>query len=278
MIRFLIDSASDYDPKEAESRGIEYVPITITIGDRAFSDNGEVSKSQFYQMTQESKEFPKTAQPSPQEFLDIFERIKKEGDTLICILLSSALSGTVQSATLAKTMVDYEHIYIVDSLTATYAIKVLADYGLKLRDEGKTAEEIVESLENLKSKVKIYAVLDTLENLYRGGRLSKLEAGIGNIAKIKPLITITEDGKIGVKAKSIGKKKAFNDITKLIASEEIDTNFPIYSLYSFGLENNEIFTENVRKIGIEFTDRLQIGPTIGTHIGEGAYGIVLVCR
>ena len=73
-------------------------------------------------------------------------------------------------------------------------------------------------------------------------------------------------------------KKAFNDIQKLIASEEIDTSFPIYSLYSHGLENNEIFTENVRKIGIEFTDRLQIGPTIGTHIGEGAYGIVLVCR
>ncbi len=278
MIRFLIDSASDYDAKEAESRGIEYVPITVTIGDRAFSDNGELSKDQFYQMIQESEDFPKTAQPSPQEFLDIFERIKEEGDTLICILLSSGLSGTVQSATLAKNMADYEQIYIVDSLTATYAIKVLADYGLKLRDEGKTAEEIVESLENLKSKVKIYAVLDTLENLYRGGRLSKLEAGIGNIAKIKPLITITEDGKIGVKAKSIGKKKAFNDITKLIASEEIDTNFPIYSLYSFGLENNEIFTENVRKMGIEFTDRLQIGPTIGTHIGEGAYGIVLVCR
>lgn len=85
---------------------------------------------------------------------------------------------------------------------------MLADYGLKLRDEGKTAEEIVESLENLKSKVKIYAVLDTLENLYRGGRLSKLEAGIGNIAKIKPLITITEEGKIGVKAKKYWKEKS----------------------------------------------------------------------
>lgn len=74
MIRFLIDSASDYDAKEAESRGIEYVPITVTIGDRAFSDNGELSKDQFYQMIQESEDFPKTAQPSPQEFLDIFER------------------------------------------------------------------------------------------------------------------------------------------------------------------------------------------------------------
>lgn len=278
MIKFLIDSASDYDVKEARDKGIAHVPISVTIGDNTFLDNGEISKDRFYQMIQESEEFPKTAQPSPQAFLDIFEQVKKEGDTLICILLSSALSGTVQSAILAKSMVAYNNIYIVDSLSATYAIKVLADYGIKLRDEGKEAEEIVELLENLKSKVKIYAVLDTLENLYRGGRLSKLEAGIGNIAKIKPLITITEEGKIGVKGKSIGKKKALNDIAKLISSEEIDMSFPIYSLYSLGTENNETFTENISKMGIEFTDRFQIGPTIGTHIGEGAYGIVMVCK
>ena len=276
MIKFLIESSSDYDVNDARCKGIEYVPITITIGNEIFLDDGEISKDIFYKMTQESEEFPKTAQPSPQEFLDIFEKVKKDRDVLICVLLSSALSGTVQSATLAKSMVDYEDIYIVDSLTATYAIKVLVDYGMKLREEGKNAKEIVEALEKVKSKVKIYAVLDTLENLYRGGRLSKLEAGIGNLAKIKPLITITEDGKIGVKAKSIGKKKALNDITKLIGSEKIDKEFPIYSLYSIGTENNETFTDSISELGIEFTDRLQIGPTIGTHIGPGAYGIILV--
>lgn len=276
MIKFLIESSSDYDVNDARCKGIEYVPITITIGNETFLDDGEISKDIFYKMTQESEEFPKTAQPSPQEFLDIFEKVKKDRDVLICVLLSSALSGTVQSATLAKSMVDYEDIYIVDSLTATYAIKVLVDYGMKLREEGKNAKEIVEALEKVKSKVKIYAVLDTLENLYRGGRLSKLEAGIGNLAKIKPLITITEDGKIGVKAKSIGKKKALNDITKLIGSEKIDKEFPIYSLYSIGTENNETFTDSISELGIEFTDRLQIGPTIGTHIGPGAYGIILV--
>lgn len=276
MIRFLIDSSSDYDVKEAKNKGIEYVPITITIGDKTFFDDGNISKDEFYKMTQESEEFPKTAQPSPQEFLDIFKAVKEQNDELICVLLSSGLSGTVQSATLAKSMVDYDGIYIVDSLTATYAIGVLVDYGMKLRDEGKNAKEIVESIEEIKSKVKIYAVLDTLENLYRGGRLSKLEAGIGNLAKIKPLITVTEEGTIGVKAKSIGKKKALNDITKIIDSEDINKDFPIYSLYSLGTENNEAFTEAVSKMGMEFADRLQIGPTIGTHIGQGAYGIIFV--
>lgn len=276
MIKFLIESSSDYDAKEAEKKGIEYVPITIMIGDRTFLDDGSTSKDTFYKMTQESEEFPKTAQPSPQEFLDIFEKVKKDKDVLVCILLSSALSGTVQSATLAKSMAAYDDIYIIDSLTATYAIQVLVDYGMKLRDEGKSVEEIVEALENIKGKVKIYAVLDTLENLYRGGRLSKLEAGIGSIAKIKPLITLTREGKIGVKAKSIGKKKALNDIIKLIQSEEIDKDFPIYSIYSLGTENNEDFVRNLSEMGIECTDRMQIGPTIGTHIGAGAYGIIFV--
>lgn len=278
MIQFLIDSSSDYDVQEAKNKGIKHVPITITMGEKSFYDDGKISKDEFYKMTQESEEFPKTAQPSPQEFLDIFEKVKGDGDTLICVLLSSGLSGTVQSATLAKSMADYDNIYIVDSLTATYAIKVLVDYGIKLRDEGKNAKEIVESMEAIKSKIKIYAVLDTLENLYRGGRLSKLEAGIGNLAKIKPLITITEEGAIGVKAKSIGKKKALNDIMKLISAENINKEFPIYSLYSLGTENNETFTRSVNDMGMEFTDRLQIGPTIGTHIGPGAYGIIFVCK
>ena len=276
MIKFLIDSSSDYDVNEAKSKGIELVPISITIGDKNFLDDGTISKDQFYRMTQEAEEFPKTAQPSPQAFLDIFEKVKNDEDELVCVLLSSELSGTMQSATLAKSMVDYDNIYIVDSLTATYGIKVLVDYGMKLRDEGKTAKEIAETLDKIKSKVTIYAVLDTLENLYRGGRLSKIEAGIGNLAKIKPLITITEDGRIGVKGKSIGKKKALNDITKLMENEHIDRELPVYSLYSLGTENNEIFTGILNEKGIEITDRLQIGPTIGTHIGEGAYGIVFV--
>lgn len=276
MIKFLIDSSSDYDVNEAKSKGIELVPISITIGDKNFLDDGTISKDQFYRMTQEAEEFPKTAQPSPQAFLDIFEKVKNDEDDLVCVLLSSELSGTMQSATLAKSMVNYDNIYIVDSLTATYGIKVLVDYGMKLRDEGKTAKEIAETLDEIKSKVTIYAVLDTLENLYRGGRLSKIEAGIGSLAKIKPLITITEDGEIGVKGKSMGKKKALNDITKLMENEHIDREFPVYSLYSLGTENNEIFTGLLNEKGIELTDRFQIGPTIGTHIGEGAYGIVFV--
>ncbi|RGY80905.1 DegV family protein [Parabacteroides distasonis] len=167
-------SGSDCNKEQLQEKGIEYIPIAISIGDKSFRD-GEISKDEFYKLTQESEEFPKTAQPSPQDFIDIFEKIKADGDELICILLSSGLSGLIQSATLAKNMVEYDKIHIVDSLSATFVIKVLVDYGIQLRDSGKTAEEIVAAIKEIQPKVRMYAVLDTLDNLYKGGRLSKIE-------------------------------------------------------------------------------------------------------
>ncbi len=276
MIKILVDAASDYDIHEAEENNIEFVPIGVTMGEEILYDGVNITRDEFFIKLRDSKEFPKTSQPSPQVFVDIFEKVKEKGDEMICLLLSSKLSGTVQSAMLAKNMIGYQNIHIIDSLTATFAIKIMADYGRKLIEQGKTSGEIADAIEAVKSKVKVLAVLDTLENLYKGGRLSKLEAGVGNIAKIKPLITLTEDGKITVKGKSIGRKKACNDIIKLLSEEEIDYTFPVYGIYSYGTENLENFMEQSKEIGIQYTDRLQIGPTIGTHIGEGAYGIVFV--
>lgn len=275
MIKFLVDSASDYEKTETEKKGILRIPITITLKDKHILD-GEITKDEFYQLVQNADELPKTSQPSPQDFLDVFEKAKENDDELICILLSSKLSGTLQSATLAKSMAGYDKIHIIDSLSATYVIKMMTEYGIQLRDSGKNALEIVDELEKMKSKIKLYAVLDTLENLKKGGRLSTVEAGIGTLAKIKPLVTLTEDGKVGMKGKSIGRKKALADIIKLVEKEDINTNYPIYNIYSYGMDNNKLFLDKLNEIGIATDESLQIGPTIGTHIGPGAYGIIFV--
>lgn len=275
MIKFLVDSASDYEKTETEKKGILRIPITITLKDKNILD-GEITKDEFYQLVQNADELPKTSQPSPQDFLDVFEKAKENDDELICILLSSKLSGTLQSATLAKSMAGYDKIHIIDSLSATYVIKMMTEYGIQLRDSGKNALEIVDELEKMKSKIKLYAVLDTLENLKKGGRLSTVEAGIGTLAKIKPLVTLTEDGKVGMKGKSIGRKKALADIVKLVEKENINTNYPIYNIYSYGMDNNKLFLDKLNEIGIAPDESLQIGPTIGTHIGPGAYGIIFV--
>ncbi len=278
MVRILVDTSADYTVAEVQAKGLEMVPIHITIGEKDYRDAYDLTKDEFYKLLTENEEFPKTAQPSPQDFLDTFEDAKEKGDDLIYISLSSSLSGTFQSATLAKNIADYENIYLVDSLTATHMIRLLADHAKKLAEEGKSAAEIVEALESLKSRVKVFAAVDTMEYLYKGGRVSKATAAIGELAKIKPLITVSTDGHVAVAGKCMGKNKAISTLLKLIGEQEIDESFPMYSVYTAGSENVVLFENRLKEAGHAVTDRLQIGATIGAHLGAGVYGYVFVTK
>ena len=149
MTRILVDSSSDYGMKEIKEKNLEFVPIHITIGEKDYIDGVDFEKDEFYEILHSGSEFPKTSQPSPEAFVEIFEDAKAKGDSVICLLLSSALSGTFQSAVLAGSIVDYENIYLIDSLTATYPIKVLADHAIRRAREGMNPGNIAEELEEL---------------------------------------------------------------------------------------------------------------------------------
>lgn len=276
MIRIIIDSSSDFQLEEATAKNMDLVSLSVIVGEDSYLDGVNLDRDVFYKNLAETTEFPKTSQPSPQAFLDIFLNAKEKGDDVICILLSSALSGTCQSAVLAKNMADYDNIYIVDSLSATCSIRILADHACELRDKGYSAAEIVDVLENLKSRVKIAAALNTLEYLYRGGRLSKTAATIGELASLKPMITVTEEGTIGILGKSLGKNKAIASLLKYIQSQDIDTDYPLYTVYTYGTDNCTLFEERLAEAGIHPTARMQVGPTIGTHVGPEVFGLVYV--
>lgn len=278
MIRILLDSSADFSAEEAKERNLELVPINITLNDKNYRDGVDITKDEFYDLLVASEAFPMTAQPSPQDFLDIFEDVKEKGDQLIYLSLSSALSGTFQSATLAKSMVEYDDIYLIDTLSATRAIRLMAEYACKLKEEGKDAATIAAELEDFKSRVVILAAVDTLEYLYKGGRLNKATAAIGELANLKPIITVTGEGKIGVPGKALGRNKALASLVKMITEKDIDTTFPIYSLYAVGEENTEKLERKLGEAGVRVTKRLQIGPTIGCHIGPGAYGVIFVTK
>ena len=278
MIRILLDSSADFSAEEAKMRNMELVPINITFNDTNYRDGVDITKDEFYDMLIASEIFPMTAQPSPQDFLDIFEDAKEKGDQLIYLSLSSALSGTFQSATLAKNMAEYDEIYLVDTLSATRAIRLMAEYACKLREEGKDAATIAAELEEFKSRVVILAAVDTLEYLQKGGRLSKAAAAVGELANLKPIITVTQEGKIGVPGKALGRNKALSTLVKMITEKDIDTTIPIYSIYAVGEENTEKLEQKLGKEGVSVTKRLQLGPTIGCHVGPGAYGVIFVTK
>jgi len=276
MIRLLVDSSSDYTMEEIKSKNIYYVPISITLDDNSYEDGIDLTPDAFYELLTASKDFPKTAQPSPKSFTDIFKEAKKQGDEVICILLSSALSGTCQSAHLAKEMTDYNGIYIIDSLTATLMIKVLGDYALQLIAQGLPASEIVEKIEAVKGKVKVVAALDTLEYLSRGGRLNRTAAVIGELANLKPIIQVSEEGAVSVIGKCLGRNKAMLFLMKTLASKKLRPDFPLYSVYTYGTENCEKLEDKLNTEGYQYNARCQVGPTIGAHIGPGAFGIIYV--
>ena len=275
MIKILLDTSSDYTVEEVQAKGMDLVPLHITLGEADYRDAYDLSKDKFYELLTSNEEVPKTSQPTPQDFVDVFEKAEKNNDELICILLSSRISGTFQSATLAKSIVDYEKIHLIDSLSATHGIRLLAEHAQNLVNEGKTAEEIVAELEVLKTKIKILAVVDTLEYLCKGGRVSRTTAAIGEMAKVKPMITVNE-GEVAVIGKSLGKNKAIGSLLKALGECEVDHRFPMYSVSTLGTENCEVLEKRLAAEGYETKERLQIGATIGTHVGPGVFGIIFI--
>ncbi len=276
MIKFLVDSSSDYTIEEIHARGLELVPIAVTLDDITYMDTLELDRRHFYELLLNSSNFPQTSQPSPHAFLEHFSKAKEHGDDLICVLLSSGLSGTCQSAHLAKQMAEYDNIHIIDSLAATHVIRLLVECGLKLRDNGLSASDIADELESIKSRIRITAGVDTLKYLCKGGRLDKASAAIGELANLKPMLTLKPDGTLTVIGKCIGRNKAIQFIARYVEEHMIDTCFPMYSIFSSGEENCEKMEQKLTSLGYTIDERLQIGSTIGAHLGPGAFGIIYV--
>ncbi len=276
MIRIIVDSSADYLKEDIDKKQMILASLNINLDGKMYLDGVDISRDQLYEWLMESKGFPKTSQPSPEVFLKQFKEAKETGDDVICILLSSALSGTCQSAHLAKSMADYDNIYIVDSLSATHLIRFLGNKACQMRDAGASAKEISETLEELKTRTKVIAAVDTLEYLCRGGRVSKAAAAIGNLANLKPIITVNPEGEVAVIAKCVGKNKSISYILNAMQEYEIDENYPIYSIYSYGVENCISLEAKVENAGYLLHSRKQIGATIGCHVGPGAFGVLFV--
>lgn len=277
-IRIITDSASDFEKDEILQRGIEVVPMSIDFGGKTYTDGQNLTKKNFYKQLCEGKHFPKTSQPSPTDFLNKFTTIKENGDEAVVICLSGALSGTYQSAIIAKDMADYDNIYIVDSNSATAAMRIMVDEALRLANLNFSAKEIAQAIDNLKDRIKIIAALDTLEYLYKGGRLTKTQASLGTIANLKPIVTVNNEGKVAVVNKALGKKKAAIYLTNAMKKAIIDSNYPVYPVFTYDEKNCTGLIEMIaaQRSDIKFSDPVEIGPTIGTHVGTGAYGIVYV--
>lgn len=274
-IRIIVDSASDMTDKE--SKYLKVLPLTVGFGDVEYQDGVTLSTEEFYKKLDACSELPKTSQITPFVFTEAIQEILDAGETPIVITLSSKLSGTYNSAKIAASDFD-EEVYVIDSGNVSAGERIIVEYALRLIDEGKTAREIVDAVEAVKSKACLIATFDTLEYLRRGGRISNISGIVGGMLSIKPVLGI-KDGVLEMLAKARGSKNAANMIIKQI--EEfggIDHTMP-YAIVYTGLDDSRIrkFAEdNTMILGCN-ADEIKIctvGSTVGTHAGPGAIGVV----
>lgn len=278
MIRIITDSAADFEPAELEQLNIHCIPLTVQIDGNVYQENVNLSKEQFYALLSQAKEFPKTSQAPLQTVLDLYEDAKSAGDDVVHITLSSALSGTYQSMCAVKNMAEFDRCYIVDSRNATGGQRMLVEYAVRLRDEGRTAAEIAEAVAALRDRIVLFACMDTLEYLYLGGRISRTVYTLGSLAQIKPIIQVDEKGGIEVPAKAMGMRKGMDTLCKKIVQFPPNPEFPIYAMYTGDRTCGEKMAQRIRQMGYDVPDSriINVGAAIGSHVGPNACGFVYI--
>lgn len=272
-VRIVADSTADLRPGLEEK--VPVVPLMIRFGEEEFVDGVTLSRSQFYEHLAVCKELPASSQPSPDTFAQVYQKAVDAGEQVVMITISSKLSGTYQSANIAA--MDFEdNVFVVDSESACIGAGILVERAQQMADSGMSAAEIAAALEVEKKNLCLFATLDTLEFLKRGGRISKTVAFAGGVLNLKPVITIRE-GAVAMVGTARGPKKGSVVMNKEIAAAgEIDFSKPV--LVGYTGNSDELLQKYLADSATvleEMTDKngVIISGTIGVHVGPGAYAI-----
>ena len=278
-IRIITDSASDL-PRSCPP-GITVLPMTVTFGDEQFRDGVDLSCRQFYEKLIEGEDLPTTSQINPAQFEDAFRQAVEAGEDVVAVVLSSKLSGTCQSARIAAESFP-GRVFVVDSESAAIGQQILVRRALALAKQGLTAADLAEQLEREKGDVCLVALLDTLEYLKRGGRISPSVALVGGLLSVKPVIAV-EHGEVVMLGKARGSKNGNNLLVQEIRKTRgVDFDRP-YLLGYTGLEDSLLqkYIADSAALWEAHTDTLPIaavGATIGAHAGPGAVAVAFFQR
>jgi DegV family protein with EDD domain len=277
MIKILVDTASDIELDEAKTLGIDLIPMQIRFGNEEYLDGFNLTHAQFFEKLIESDELPQTSQINEYRFDEKYKELTSDGSQLIVITISSKLSGTYSNA--VKASQNYNgKVFVIDSLNACIGERILCQYAINLVKEGAlTAKQITAKLNESKSKIQVLAVLDTLQYLKKGGRISSLTAITGELLSIKPVVSII-NGEVKMVGKAIGSKKGNNLLNQLVEKcGGINFKMPFAVAYS-GLSSDYLqkYLRDSSALWKDKTDTIPtylIGSTIGTHVGPNAIAV-----
>ena len=270
MVKIITDSTCDLTLEELEQLDVEMLSLRVNFGKEEFLDKRTITNEEFYEKLEKSNDLPTTTLISIGEFQEAFERYPNE--EIVVLPISTGLSGTYQSAMMAKEMSDRKDIYVVETGGATLCLGLLVRQAVLMSRQGMSAQEIAEKIKALSKRVKLYAVIDTLKYLVKGGRLTGVQGAFGEMLNIKPIITI-EEGLVKNIGKARGAKAARSKLIELVTQEsQIDWEMPV----AFAHTNNTVLmNELMKELNQEDNPETHmIGSVVGTHAGPGAVAVI----
>lgn len=273
-ITILTDTMCDVPQEYVERCNIRVLPLLVNFGEESFRDGIDITADEFFKRLEASEELPKTSQINPPQFESVFREEIGNNNTVIGILGSSKLSGTYNSAIIAKNMVDNDNIHIIDSEAVTLGAGLLVIKASRLAKEGRTAEEIVNEIEEAKKRLKQFFIIGNLKYLYKGGRISLSASVIGSILNIKPIIT-TVDGKLEMLEKTRGIKKAISMMMDMIKDNGWTLDDKVIGINHTLCPEHMDYIEEL--IHIQYKPREiirgEVGSVVGTHAGPGCVAL-----
>lgn len=276
-VQIITDSTSDLTAEELRELGVHVIHMRVIFEDGVYTDGVDITKEEFYAKQAEAKVLPKTTQVNPGEFCDAFQPLLDTGDEVVAILLSSKLSGSFQSAVIAKDMVEgAERLHLVDSLNVTLGEGLLVREAVRLRDAGKSGAEIAAAIEALRSRVRFVAFVGTLKYLKMGGRISASTAALGTMLNISPVVAVV-DGEVKSVGKVRGSQKIMAYTLDFAKEYPVDTRHCVVFGNSRCQETMEAYRDKVTAaLGIRDCAWDELGAVIGTHAGPGCYGLAYI--
>ncbi len=278
-IKIICDTMNDVPQDVVDKYDIDVLPATIIFNEKEYKAGVDLNGDEFYKMLRESKEIPKTSQITYATFSEVFNKYINEGKTVLYLAGSSVSSGTYQSAMLAKSDIEGP-LYIFDTYSLCIGGGMLAKEAAIMAEEGKSIEEIIEKLEELKDKVQVYFSVDALDHLHKGGRISGAKAAVGTLLNIKPILKI-EDGLVKQKSQVRGSKKIMSGLMDKL-TEEVSGDFSdidVYVAYNDDLDLRDQFVERVKeKLNPRNVYSIQIGSCVACHSGPDVLGIACLSK
>lgn len=273
-IKIITDSTADLPKEVYEKYDIEVLPLLINFGEESYLDGVEITPEELFGRIENENAVPTSSQVTPNRFMETYERYLKEGYKILSIHISSDMSGTYQSACIAKNMIESEDIFVIDSQNVTAALGMVVLKSAILKEKGYSAEEIAKEAENIKSKVRTSLVFESLDNLVRGGRISKTAGIVGTVLGIKLMLEI-KDGTMVVTDKVRGTKKAIKKIIGDLENAELDNDVPVILIQVDNAEVTDAIEAHLIEKKVNYI-KSPVGATVCIHSGRRCCGLVFL--